>query len=57
MFTFIKNLWNSFMKSPEDEYLEKSTDLCDLERRQKNLRYGITHYQQKNKLYCSQRII
>lgn len=37
MFAKLKTWWNNYNKSPELRYLEKATDLVDLERRQKIL--------------------
>ena len=34
--------WQGFM-TPEERYLSQSTDLADLERRQKQLRHGTTN--------------
>jgi len=35
MLVKLKTWWTNFNKSPEQKYLEKATDLVDLERRQK----------------------
>ena len=42
MFKALLNLFAfDYRKKAEYEYLSRSTDLCDLERRQKNLIYGM----------------
>jgi|TARA_B100001057_G_scaffold488088_1_gene571863 hypothetical protein len=37
----IKKFWANFTKSPEQKYLEKATDLCDLEKRLKNIEFNL----------------
>lgn len=37
----IKKLWANLKKSPEQKYLEKATDLCDLEARLKKIEFNL----------------
>lgn len=37
----IKKLWANFTKTPEQRYLEKATDLCDLETRLKKIEFSL----------------
>ena len=39
--TLLNLLSFDYRKKAEYEYLSKSTDLCDLERRQRNIIYGM----------------
>jgi hypothetical protein len=42
MIRYLLNLFTfDYRKEVEYEYLSRSTDLCDLERRQKNIIYGM----------------
>ena len=42
MIRYLLNLFTfDYRKKVEYEYLSRSTDLCDLERRQKNIIYGM----------------
>lgn len=44
----IINFINNFSKSEEQQYLENSSDICDLENRMKNLKYGNAPFQIRN---------